>query len=167
VSYRRRRCGRETRACFVQRLHGVRIELRPHVRAVSPPNWEVEAVRSVRARLRSRQWTVGCLRALPRKESETGEGGAAVSELSDKVIDVLAACGTDRVFENHMAVSVAIRTGELFRQPKGPDEKWVLRNGATMSEAGMAAAVAFSQLVRAESIRLREWADRIDMKAKR
>lgn len=82
MSYRRRRCGRETRACFVQRLHGVRIELRPHVRAVSPPNWEVEAVRSVRARLRSRQWTVGCLRALPRKESETGEGGAAVSKMT-------------------------------------------------------------------------------------
>jgi primosomal replication protein N len=81
--------------------------------------------------------------------------------ISNRVEDALAACGRERVFENVGATGVAIRTAGMFQQPSGANEKWMVCHGSTLDEAGLLAAAAFSELIRAEGKRLIEWANSI------
>lgn len=79
--------------------------------------------------------------------------------------DALAQCGRERVMhrEGSDGVAVAIR----YDMPSGaasPDgiERFLARSGATLDEAGRAAATAFAEHLRAKAREIVEWADRIE-----
>ena len=78
--------------------------------------------------------------------------------MKSSVEDALAECGRDRVFYNETQVSVAIRLGNMFNQPA---EKWLVRKGSDMDEAGANVAIDFASAVRDEGQRLIEWSKRI------
>jgi hypothetical protein len=74
-------------------------------------------------------------------------------------------CGRDRVLhrEGRDGTAVAIR----YDMPSGaasPDgvERFLVRNGATLDEAGREAAAAFAAHLRSRSKEIGEWADRIE-----
>jgi hypothetical protein len=81
------------------------------------------------------------------------------------VEDALYHCGRDRVLhrEGRDGTAIAIR----YDMPSGaasPDgvERYLVRNGATLDEAGREAATAFAAHLRARAREIGEWADRIE-----
>jgi len=79
--------------------------------------------------------------------------------------DALAQCGRDRVMqrEGGNGISVAIRY-DLPSGAASPDgvERFLVRSGTTLDEAGRAAASAFAVHLRSRARETIEWADRID-----
>ena len=82
-------------------------------------------------------------------------------ELSGRALDVLAAVGRDRAFENEgERVGVAIRWVPVPVPPSG--ERWITKFAETRDDAACAAASEFSKRLREEGEKLLAWAGRID-----
>lgn len=80
------------------------------------------------------------------------------------VENALALCGRDRVLHRDDATpSVAIRwDGEARLTAPDGTERYLRRDGKTLSEAGSEAALAFAKRIREESQRLASWANSIE-----
>ena len=85
--------------------------------------------------------------------------------MRSSIEDALAQCGRDRVMhrEDSDSVAVAIR----YDIPSGaasPDgvERYLVRNGATLDEAGREVAAAFAAHLRIRARETIEWAERIE-----
>jgi hypothetical protein len=85
--------------------------------------------------------------------------------MNPRVEDALAQCGRDRVLhrEGRDGVAIAIR----YDVPGGaasPDgvERYLVRNAATLDEAGRQAAAAFATHLRTKAREIGEWAERIE-----
>jgi len=86
------------------------------------------------------------------------------TSMDARVEGALAACGRDRVLHRDGAApSVAIR----YDVPSGassPDgvQRFLVRDGATLDDAGRQAATAFAAHLRVRAREIVEWADRIE-----
>lgn len=84
--------------------------------------------------------------------------------ISLQIEEALAACGRDRVMQRTQgSPSVAIRwdvNGKVTSQEG--TERFLVRDGATLDEAGKEAATAFAARIREQAKELAAWADRIE-----
>ncbi len=82
---------------------------------------------------------------------------------SVKILDALAACGRDRVFQNDgTPPMVAIRWARPYPDDPPSPEIWIRAEGTSRNEAGVKAVLMFAAKLRERATALNEWAGRLE-----
>jgi hypothetical protein len=85
--------------------------------------------------------------------------GCAVKQT---VENALALCGRDRVMQNEIAKSIAIRWDDPRVVHADGNERYLVRKGDSLDASGEAAARAFAARIREQAKQWAAWADHID-----
>lgn len=82
--------------------------------------------------------------------------------MKQTVETALHRCGRERVMHNEAAKSIAIRWDEPRVTGGDGTERYLVRRGDSLDDAGEAAAKAFAARLRDQAKQWAAWADRID-----